>query len=152
VADQPALYCYDGSDGAKRALHLASGLIPGAPAVVLAIWQSAMVGALSAPYAVASVDAIEQADAAARQRAAELSSEGCRLLAGAAGIPEPRTAESLGSVWRTVLDSAEAVDARVIVLGSRGLGAISSAILGSVSHGVANHSHRPVLIVPGPGA
>ena len=36
----------------------------------------------------------------------------------------------------------------MIVLGSRGLTGMRSLVLGSVSHGVANHSRRPVLIIP----
>ena len=40
-------------------------------------------------------------------------------------------------------------DARVIAIGSRGHSGLKSALLGSVSHGVANHSTRPVLLVRG---
>jgi nucleotide-binding universal stress UspA family protein len=34
------------------------------------------------------------------------------------------------------------------VLGSRGITGVRSLVLGSVSHGVANHCRRPVLIIP----
>jgi nucleotide-binding universal stress UspA family protein len=36
----------------------------------------------------------------------------------------------------------------VIVLGSRGLSGAREVLVGSVSHDVAEHSGRPVLIVP----
>ncbi|MFZ2112882.1 MAG: universal stress protein [Solirubrobacteraceae bacterium] len=39
-------------------------------------------------------------------------------------------------------------DARLIVCGRRGLGAVASALLGSVSHVVLAHAGRPVLIAP----
>jgi nucleotide-binding universal stress UspA family protein len=38
----------------------------------------------------------------------------------------------------------------VIVLGSRGLTGVREAFEGSVSHDVAEHAGRPVLIVPPP--
>ena len=38
----------------------------------------------------------------------------------------------------------------IIVLGARGLSTFKSLVLGSVSHGVVQHAHRPVLIVPPP--
>ena len=38
-ADGPLLLCYDGSEDAKHAIELAAGLLGGAYALVLTVWQ-----------------------------------------------------------------------------------------------------------------
>jgi nucleotide-binding universal stress UspA family protein len=43
-------------------------------------------------------------------------------------------------------------DYDLVAMGSRGRGAVESAVLGSVSHYTLNHSQIPVLIVHGDGA
>ena len=52
-----------------------------------------------------------------------------------------------GEPDKEILRTAEAVDVGAIVIGSRGLGAISRALLGSVSDSVVRHAHCPVFVV-----
>jgi nucleotide-binding universal stress UspA family protein len=54
---------------------------------------------------------------------------------------------SLGSPAAEIVAIADEIDADIVVVGSRGLGAVSGALLGSVSHGVLKHSKRPVLVI-----
>jgi nucleotide-binding universal stress UspA family protein len=52
-----------------------------------------------------------------------------------------------GDTVDTIVGIADSKEADLIVLGSRGRGAITAALLGSVSRGVLQHAKRPVLIV-----
>jgi nucleotide-binding universal stress UspA family protein len=52
-----------------------------------------------------------------------------------------------GDPDKEILRAAEALDVGTIVIGSRGLGAISRALLGSVSDSVVRHAHCPVFVV-----
>jgi nucleotide-binding universal stress UspA family protein len=57
------------------------------------------------------------------------------------------TALLRGDTADEIVAFADSHDADLIVVGSRGHGSISSALLGSVSRGVLRESKRPVLIV-----
>jgi nucleotide-binding universal stress UspA family protein len=55
-----------------------------------------------------------------------------------------------GSPALTILDLARWRDVDLIVVGSRGLGAVKGALLGSVSSAVVHHADRPVLVARSP--
>ena len=57
-----------------------------------------------------------------------------------------------GSTTRELTAYADRQDVDLIVIGSRGHGALTTALLGSVSLGVLRHTTRPVLIVRGHAA
>jgi nucleotide-binding universal stress UspA family protein len=48
---------------------------------------------------------------------------------------------------REVVHLSEEIGAGLIILGSRGLGGVRRALMGSVSDSVVRHAHCPVLIV-----
>ena len=82
---------------------------------------------------------------------ADLISAAEKILAeGEAIVPEGipvsgRTAA--GDPGIELVQRAAAANHDLIVMGSRGRGAVRSAVLGSVSHFVLNHTTVPVLIV-----
>jgi nucleotide-binding universal stress UspA family protein len=53
----------------------------------------------------------------------------------------------VGDPAKKIVELAESIRADLIVAGSHGHGAFSSALLGSVSHGILHRATRPVLIV-----
>ncbi len=52
-----------------------------------------------------------------------------------------------GDPDKEILRAAEALGVGLIVIGSRGLGAISRALMGSVSDSVVKHAHCPVFVI-----
>lgn len=52
-----------------------------------------------------------------------------------------------GGADQQIVDLADEIGAGLIVMGSRGLGGIRRALMGSVSDSVVRHAHCPVLVV-----
>ena len=88
---------------------------------------------------------VDDQEAASAQEIAEEGAAGARRRGYNAVA---RVSETGESVVRTIDQVAEEIDAGLIICGQRGRGAIGSALLGSVSHALAAHTKRPVLIAP----
>jgi nucleotide-binding universal stress UspA family protein len=145
----PVLFCFDGSDGSRGAMRAAVDLIERpADAVVLTVWetietQMALAGAFAAGVAAsADVDADEEssASAVAQEGALRANEHGFKATA--------MTRQSFDGTAKAILDTADELSACLIVCGQRGRGPLRSALLGSVSHTLAAHTRRPILIAP----
>jgi nucleotide-binding universal stress UspA family protein len=53
----------------------------------------------------------------------------------------------VGRADAEIVDLAGEIEAGLVVLGSRGLGGVKRALMGSVSYSVVRHAHCPVLVV-----
>jgi nucleotide-binding universal stress UspA family protein len=146
--DKPVLFCYDGSDGSKTALAAAVGLIKPADAVVLVVWMPAALQLARAGSFLVAVPNEGEFDHQEAAIAREIAEEGAAGARGRGYNASPRIAEATESVARTIDQIAEEIDAGLVVCGQRGRGAITGALLGSVSHALAAHTKRPVLIAP----
>ena len=73
-----------------------------------------------------------------KEQAEKISSDGGKVA---------ETHVRSGDPDKEILRAAEALGVGLIVLGSRGLGAVSRALMGSVSDSVVRHAHCPVFVV-----
>lgn len=146
--NKPVLFCYDGSDGSRAALSAAVEFIKPGDAVVLAVWTTAAVQLARAGsflLAIPNEGEIDEQETALAQQIAEEGAEGAR---GRGYKAVARVAQAEESVAETIDQVAQTIDAGLIVCGQRGRGAVGSALLGSVSHALAAHTKRPLLIAP----
>jgi nucleotide-binding universal stress UspA family protein len=146
----PVAIGYDGSEFSKQAVKEAAALFPGADAVVVSIAHSV---AAAAPAGIGGMpasmvgEATIQLDTAAREGAEQLVGEGV-ALAGEAGLHAAGRAHlSTTGIWQALSAVAEAENARVVVVGARGLSPVKKLFLGSTTSGLVDHCSRPVLVV-----
>jgi nucleotide-binding universal stress UspA family protein len=145
---KPVLFCYDGSDGSKTALTAAVELIKPGDAVVLVVWMPAAVQLARAGSFIVAIPNEGEIDEQEAATARNLAEEGAASARGHGYNASGRTAQANESVAKTIDEIAQEIDAGLVVCGQRGRGAIGSALLGSVSHALAGHTKRPVLIAP----
>jgi nucleotide-binding universal stress UspA family protein len=82
----------------------------------------------------------EQAEDILNEQAAKIEQEGGMVAEKHLRIAERYRAQQIVKV-------AEDIGAGLIVIGSRGLGGVRRALMGSVSDSVVRHAHCPVLVV-----
>lgn len=148
TTDGPSLICYDGSEGARRAISLAADLLSARKAVVLTVWQPINVaGGINWAGSSAGTINFAEFDRAAADEAVFLANDGV-LAAGERGLDARAMAiRASGSVWSTICEVAEHDQAAVIVMGSRGLSSVRSVLMGSVSSAVLHHASQPTLVI-----
>ena len=133
------LFATDGSDGAWEALEFAIELAKetGAEIEVLAVKPPPVLskGGVGAP--ILEVEEDQGAEHVAATAAAKAEGSGVHARAH---VEHGEPAEAIAAV-------GERLQADLIVVGSRGLGAIKGAMLGSVSHELVKKSRIPVTIV-----
>lgn len=145
MEDATILICYDGSKEADQAIESAAALLKSHRAVVLDVGPTLTAAesfaAISSVVPGTAFDDLNTADALTRARA---GAERAR----AAGFEAEARATLDTPAWEGIVAVADEIHAAAIVVGSRGLTGARSALEGSVSHEVAEHAGRPVLVVP----
>jgi nucleotide-binding universal stress UspA family protein len=148
---RPIVLAYDRSDSAKAAIAAAGRLFPGHAAVVVHVWQPVVEVGLPEPLVPRVEERLPQAhelDDIAREWSEECVEDGARR-AREAGLGEVHTRSVRARrAAEGILATADEHDAEAIVVGDRGLSAVSSVLLGSVSDAVVRHARRPVVVIP----
>jgi nucleotide-binding universal stress UspA family protein len=144
------LIAYDGSDDAKAAIATAGKLTPGQDATVLTVWQRFIDSMARSGAGVPMMVDFESVDEGTEKLARQRAEEGATLATAAGMHGKAETAVVRTTVAEAIIDAADAANADAIVMGTRGLTGIKSAVLGSVSHHVLQHADRPVTVIPSP--
>lgn len=142
---------YDGSDDADAAIRCAGRLLGPRRAVVAHVRDSLAELLLHTDIqhiTGAMRESVRELDEEEAQEATQIAARGAGLAEAAGFETVPVIARGKPKAWPTLLELAREHDAAAVVVGSRGLGCVQSALLGSVSSGLLDHAHLPVLIVP----
>jgi nucleotide-binding universal stress UspA family protein len=132
---------FDGSESSRRALLWAADEARCRDA------RLDVVQAWNVPYAVVAPVAGYPVVADALESTARSDLYEALAAPDLGDLPVPATPVVVhGPAGPAILDAAEGAD--LIVLGTRGLGTVASAVLGSVTHHVVHHATRPVVVVP----
>ena len=141
------LLATDGSEGAAHAARAAVGLSErfGSPLHVVYVEPLAGYYPVAAPtlYYPGHMlpEAREEAVAEAEKR---LDEEAMKV----GGLGEVSGAYArVGVPHAEIVRAAEEIGAGLVVVGSRGLGGVRRALIGSVSDAVVRHAHCPVLVI-----
>jgi nucleotide-binding universal stress UspA family protein len=136
---EPVVIATDGSESAERAVVAGARVARTLGTRAVLVYVRPAIGPLGEPYYQERLSeqmayaraALDRAQALARQEECDADAE---ILEG--NPPDQ------------IVELARVRNAHLIVVGSRGLGAVAGALLGSVSSAVIHRTDRPVLLVP----
>lgn len=137
------LVATDGSETANRAIVEAKklGECLGAKVTILYVASELV----SDPYHLTAIEYVTKINEDVKKFGKKTLQEALKMFEGFPG--EVDTVIRSGNAGREIIKEAEAGDYDLIVMGSRGLGAFSKTMLGSVSNKVLNHVDTRVYIV-----
>lgn len=146
----PVVVGVDGSGASDRAVDLAAAMAAETAASlhVVTVWTGlSRDGRVTALASGMSTDVFSSA---ARGRAEQVADRAVARAREAHPELDVRRVVVEGYPAQALAEAAE--DAALIVVGSRGRGALAGLVLGSVSHGVAHAASCPVMVVRAPKA
>jgi nucleotide-binding universal stress UspA family protein len=154
VPTETAIVAFDGSPAARQAVNEAAKILGSYRILVVTVWEPGLAYAgpagppdegIVAPVVDPGV-ALE-IDRAIHDQAEATSREGAALANSLGLDAHPLAAPDEGTVANTILELARERQAAVIVVGSRGLGAIRARLEGSTSKHLLKHASCPVIVV-----
>ena len=140
------LLATDGSEEATLAAATASGLATRTGSELHVLTVGPEYPYFELPDAPARFEEVVEAQ---RRETKEVLDEQVRKIEDSGGKVEEAHLEMGVPPGRATVDLGERLGAGLIVVGSRGLGPMKRAVMGSVSSSVVHHAHCPVLVVRG---
>jgi nucleotide-binding universal stress UspA family protein len=156
--ERPVVVAFDGSPESEAAVRAAAGLFSGRTLVVVSVWEPGLAMAMTSPpdglsglsYGAPSPETMAMVDRIHHERASEAAETGAALARELGAEAVPHSVPDEVDIAETVAGVADERDAAAVVVGTRGLGRVKSALLGSTSRGLMHHTRRPVVVVRAP--
>ncbi|WP_051222374.1 universal stress protein [Conexibacter woesei] len=151
---RPVVVSFDGSPPAAAALTVAAGELPGRHLLIVSVWEPGFTTAMLTPtdasglsFTAPDPNQVVAVDRLQRDHATQIAEAGVALAERLGATAEAVPARDEASVSETLCSIADHHDAALIVVGSRGLGAVKARLLGSTTRRLLHDARRPVLVV-----
>jgi nucleotide-binding universal stress UspA family protein len=151
---RPVVVAFDGSPPSRAAVHAAAGLFRDRELLIVSVWEPGLAMAMqSVPdatgvaYVPPTAEQIVTVDRLQRDHAGATAEAGAKLARDLGARAEALAVPDHADVAETVAAIAEQRDAAAVVVGSRGLGAVKSRLLGSTSRRLLHDARRPIVVV-----